>query len=33
MIPLVVSIGVMVAESNEPNKVEFVLIDIGDKLS
>ena len=33
MISLVVSIGVMVAEDNEPNKVGFVLIDICDKLS
>ena len=33
MISLVVSIGVMVAEDDEPNKVEFVLIDICDKLS
>ena len=28
-----VSIGVMVAEDDEPNKVEFVLIHIFDKLS
>ena len=33
MISLVVSIGVMVAADDEPNKVEFVLIDICDKLS
>ena len=33
MISLVVSIGVMVAEDDEPNKVAFVLIDICDKLS
>ena len=33
MISLVVSIGVMVAEDDEPNKVEFVLIDTCDKLS
>ena len=33
MISLVVSIGVMVAEDDETNKVEFVLIDICDKLS
>ena len=28
MISLVVSIGVIVGEDDEPNKVEFVLIDI-----
>ena len=33
MIPLVVSICVMVAEDDEPNKVEFVLIDICGKLT
>ena len=33
MTSLVVSIGVMVAEDDEPNKIEFVLIDICDKLS
>ena len=33
MISLVVSIGVMFAEDDEPDKVEFVLIDICDKLS
>ena len=33
MISLVVSIGVIVGEYDEPNKVEFVLIDICDKWS
>ena len=33
MISLVVSICVMVAEDDEPNKVEFVLIDICGKLT
>ena len=33
MISLVVSIGVMVAEDDEPNKVEFVFINICDKMS
>ena len=33
MISLVVSIGVMVTEDDEPNKVEFVLIDICSKLT
>ena len=33
MISLVVSIGVMVAEHDEPNKVEFIFIDIHDELS
>ena len=31
MISLVVSIGVIVGDDDEPNKVEFVLIDICDK--
>ena len=33
IISLVVSIGVKVTEDDEPNIVEFVLIDICDKLS
>ena len=33
MMSLVVSICVMVADDDEPNKVEFVLIDICDKLT
>ena len=33
MISLVVSIGVLIAEDDEPNKVESVLIGICDKLS
>ena len=33
MMSLVVFICVMVAEDDEPNKVEFVLIDICDKLT
>ena len=33
MISLVVSVGVVVTEDDEPNKVEFVLIDICGKLT
>ena len=33
MISLVVSVGVIATEDDEPNKVEFVLIDICGKLT
>ena len=32
IISLVVSFGIIVGEDDEPNKVEFVLIDICDKM-